>query len=334
MKFALLNLIAHLRSFIVIAGLGLVSVCQALSLEPMIAFCSDRAKQGGNCDIFVMKTDGDQPRNLTADPMSDDYSPAWSPDGTKIAFSSERLGNQEIYVMDADGENLVQLTRHRAYDASPSWSPDGRKIAFTSDRDHLFVVGPGQIGDTEIYVMNADGKNIVRLMKFGGWNHEPSWSPDGRKIAFVSEPNRSGNLEIYVMEANGKNPVRLTRNPGWDADPSWSPDGTKIAFESRRNENMDIYTIETDGGNLVRLTKDPASDSSPSWSPNGRKIAYASKRNENFEIYVMDADGGNPTNLTRDPALDSNPAWSPVQLAISPKTRLLMLWATIKTPQR
>ena len=328
---ARLNRVAHLRRFIAIVGFSLMSVSQALSLESMIAFCSDRAKQGGNRDIFVMKTDGDQPRNLTADPVSDDFSPAWSPDGMKIAFSSERLGNQEIYVMDADGKNLVQLTRHRAYDATPSWSPDGRKIAFTSDRDHLFVVGPGQIGELEIYVMNADGENVVRITETGGWNHEPSWSPDGTKIAFVSEPNRGGNPEIYVMNANGKNPVRLTRNPGWDADPSWSPDGTKIAFESRRNETMDIYTIEPDGRNLVRLTKDAAGGNSPSWSPDGREIAYATKRNENFEIYVMDADGGNPANLTRDPASDSNPAWSPVQLAVSPKARLLMLWGTIKT---
>ena len=328
--FAQLNRVAHLRSFIVMVGIGVMSVSQALSLESMIAFCSDRAKQGGNRDIFVMKTDGTEPHNLTADPMSNDYSPAWSPDGTKIAFSSERLGNTEIYVMDADGENLVQLTRHRATDDSPSWSPDGRKIAFISDRDHLFVVGPGQIGELEIYVMNAEGNNVVRITKTGGWKVQSSWSPDGRKIAFVSEPDRSGNPEIYVMNANGKNPVRLTRNPGWDADPSWSPDGTKIAFESRRNENMDIYTIDADGGNLVRLTKEPAIDKSPSWSPDGRKIAYSSKRNENYEIYVMDANGENATNLTRDPALDSNPAWSPVQLAVSPEARLLMLWGTLK----
>jgi len=331
--FAQLNRVAHLRSFIVMVGIGVMSVSQALSLEPMIAFCSDRAKHGGNRDIFVMKADGTEPRNLTADPMSNNYSPAWSPDGTKIAYSSERLGNTEIYVMDTDGENLVQLTRHRATDDSPSWSPDGRKIAFISDRDHLFVVGPGQIGELEIYVMNAEGNNVVRITKTGGWKVQSSWSPDGRKIPFVSEPNRSGNLEIYVMEANGKNPVPLTRNPGWDADPSWSPDGTKIAFESRRNENTDIYTIEADGGNLVRLTKEPAIDKSPSWFPDGRKIAYSSKRNENFEIYVMDADGGNPTNLTQNPALDSNPAWSPVRLAVSPKARLLMLWGTIKTSQ-
>lgn len=331
MKFALLNLIAHLRSFVVIVGIGVMSVSQALSLEPMIAFCSDRAKQGGNRDIFVMKTDGTEPRNLTADPMSNDYSPAWSPDGTKIAFSSERLGNTEIYVMDADGENLVQLTRHRATDDSPSWSPDGRKIAFDSDRDHLLGVGPGQIGDTEIYVMNADGENVVRLTETAGRDVEPSWSPDGSKIAFASDRDRRVNLEIYVMNANGKNPVRLTRNPGWDADPNWSPDGTKIAFESRRNENMDIYTIEPDGGNLVRLTKGPAVDNSPSWSPDGRKIAYSSKHDENYEIYVIDADGGNPTNLSQNPALDRAPAWSPVQLAVSPKTRLLMHWGKLKS---
>ena len=112
--FAQLNRIVHLRCYILMVGFAIMSASQALSLEWMIAFCSDRAKHGGNRHIFLMKTDGSEPRNLTADPRSDDYSPAWS--------------------------------------------PDGRKIAFNSDRDHLFVVGPGQIGDFEIYVMNADGK--------------------------------------------------------------------------------------------------------------------------------------------------------------------------------
>ena len=220
MIFAFLHRIVHLRRVILMVGFAIMSVSQALSLDSMIAFCSDRAKHGGNRHIFLMKTDGSQPRNLTADPMSDDYGPAWSPDGTKIAYSSEHIGNPEIFVMDADGKHLVQLTRHRAYDSSPSWSPDGSKIAFNSDRDHLIEVGPGQVGDLEIYVMNADGKNVIRLTKTGGLNREPSWSPDGSKIAFASERDRRGNLEIYVMDANGKNPVRLTRNPGWDADPS------------------------------------------------------------------------------------------------------------------
>ena len=179
-----------------------------------IAFSSNRAGrisvQAYAMDIFVMNADGSDPRNLTESTTSD-TSPAWSPDGSHIAFQSDRDGNQEIYVMAADGSNPRNITNHESYDASPAWSPDGRYIAFDSDRD----------GDREIYVMEVDGSNLRRLTNREGMDGLPTWAPDGRYIAFQSD--RDGeSQEVYLMEVESGNVQRLTEHRAFMA--AWSPD--------------------------------------------------------------------------------------------------------------
>jgi Tol biopolymer transport system component len=126
-----------------------------------------------------------------------------------IVFNSNRDGDYEIYVMDADGSNVVQLTFNTKLDGSASWSPDGSQIVFDSDRD----------GDREIYVMDADGSNVVQLTNYSGGDSSPTWSPDGSQIAFTSD--RGGNYEIYVMDADGSNVVRLTNHSALDTANSW-----------------------------------------------------------------------------------------------------------------
>jgi len=227
----------------------------------------------------------------------------------QIAFASDRDGNVEIYVMNADGSNPRKLTDHPATDGDPAWSPDGTKIAFVSNRD----------GNFEIYVMNANGSNQRNLTRHPDHDWDPAWSPDGTKIAFTS--HRDGNFEIYVMNADGSNQRNLTRHPDYDGGPAWSPDGTKIAFRSTRDRtkwnreiyvlNCEIYVMNADGTSQRNLTNHPAQDVYPAWSPDGTKIAFRSNRDGNFEIYVMNADGSNPRNLTRHPARDEYPAWSP-----------------------
>ena len=220
---------------------------------------------------------------------------------TKIAYTSGPSGNSEIYVMDADGSNPVNLTND-ASDSNPSWSPDRARIVFGSNRD----------GNSEIYVMNADGSNQVNITNNTSLDDHPSWSPDGSRIAF--ESLRDGNSDIYVMDTDGNNPVSLTNHPASDSNPSWSPDGSRIVFRSFRDGDWEIYVMDADGSNQVNITNHPASavDIIPSWSPDGSRIAFRSDRDGgNSEIYVMDADGSNQVNITNHPATDSDPSWSP-----------------------
>jgi Tol biopolymer transport system component len=180
-----------------------------------IAFNTDRhsAEAGfNNQEIYVMNAaDGSNQTRLTINPARDSL-PSWSPDGTKIAFYSERDVDGNIYVMNAaDGSNQTKLTISPRFDSFPSWSPDGTKIAFDSNRD----------GNEEIYVMNAaDGSNQTRLTYNDVLDTGPSWSPDGTKIAFASA--KDGNAEIYVMNAaDGSGQTRLTNNTAADAEPDW-----------------------------------------------------------------------------------------------------------------
>ena len=231
----------------------------------------------------------------------------------RIAFVSERDGNPEIYVMDADGANQRRLTNNPHDDWSPSWSPDGKRIVFFSDRDGHVHAKHGWF-TFEIYVIDADGRNPQNLTNNVGDDRSPSWSPDGKQITFVSE--RDGNREIYVIDADGRNPQRLTENPNEDDFPSWSPDGKQIVFSSARAGQFDyeIYVIDTDGRNPQRLTENLKTDWDPVWSPDGERIAFTSDRKadfENFEIYVMDTDGGNQHRLTENRVDDWSPSWSP-----------------------
>ena len=254
---------------------------------------------------------------------SDDYdgAPAWSPDGRKIAFVSDRDGDRDIYVMDADGSNVERLTNFGADDREgirfiggpPAWSPDGRKIAFDWDLDG---------GALDIFVMDADGSNIERLTDSDTHDSSPKWSPDGRRIAFDSWPpplrqaagdretGRDGGWGIYAMNADGSNAERLTSE---STQPAWSPDGRKIAFVSDRDGALDIYVMDADGSNVERLTESDIDDvGPPAWSPDGRRIAFVSYRDDGWGISAMNADGSNVERLTSDSGVaNRRPVWSP-----------------------
>ncbi len=241
-------------------------------------------------------------RNLSRHAAAD-RDPAWSPDGNRIAFATDRDGNFEIYLMNADGTGQTRLTSHPAADRNPAWSRDGKQIIFQSNRD----------GNEEIYLMNADGSQPTRLTHHTGDDLFPDLSPDGTKITFTS--NRQGNLDIFVMNANGTNPTALTHQAQRDAWSRWSPDGQRLVFFSRRDSNDDndeIYVMNADGSNIRRLTDNRGHDFCPAWSADGKQLAFLSIR-EDGQVYVyrMNADGSAKERITNRPDRVSTPTWSP-----------------------
>ena len=282
-----------------------VAVEQATFLGPRLARLAWSITVAPAVDLPVFEEKSEQSwqvssrwlKNLSVDPAWD-YTPAWSPDGTKILFSSFR-GGMDIYQVMRDGSDLHRLTSASLWDWFPSFSPDGTKVVFSTNRD----------GNGELYVMDADGSNEVRLTDHQEDDGAGTFSPDGTRIVFDSD--RDGNREVYVIDADGSNPVRLTNNPANDGHATWSPDGTKILFFSNRDGNNEIYVMNADGSNPVNLTQHAADDSDPDFSPDGSRIAFSSNRDGDNEIYVMNADGSNPVNLTSYPMFDLIPDWSP-----------------------
>ena len=205
-----------------------------------IVFKSDRfgvpATYGPTTDIFVVNADGSGLSRLTTT-TSYQTQPSWSPDGSKIVFTSYRDGDANIYVMNADGSGQTQLTTSTAHDEWPSWSPNGAKIVFRSLRN----------GQDDLYLMDPDGQNQTRLTTDPSTEFQPTWSPDGLKIAFCSQ--RDGNEEIYMINADGTNETRITNNSFSDQVPEWSPDGTLLAFGSGRSGHWSIWTMNVDGTN-------------------------------------------------------------------------------------
>lgn len=216
---------------------------------------------------------------------------------TKIAFASDRDGNFEIYVMDADGGGQLRLTDNPGEDFQPSWSPDGNRIAFVSTRD----------GNAEIYVMNNDGSNQTRLTNNAADDLSPTWSPVGDLIAFVS--GRDGNDEIYLMNVDGSNQRNLTVHAADDSSLSFSPDGMTIVFSSSREDSrFNLYQMNVDGSMVTRLTSTEGDDINPVRSL--QRLTFQSNRDDNEEIYSLDLNGSQ-TRLTNNSDIDIDPTQQP-----------------------
>ena len=267
--------------------------------------------------IYTMNLDNENITDLTSKnaEIKFRYPLAWSPDGRKILFATRSLADNDfnksgdIYVMDADGENMKNLTQSPERELSATWSPDGNQIAFSL---------PMGEGESSIFVVDANGHNQRRLTFAPGWDLAPNWSPDGNQIVF-SRSMAEGGSSIFVMDANGHNQQRLSPEPGISGLPYWSPDGRKIAVRSYRDGAGRIYTMGANGQNVKQFTHRPRKYCTPpAWSPNGRRLAFGSGDARSWGIYLIDPLGDNETLITRSEVSELNgivrvlpPTWSP-----------------------
>jgi len=225
-------------------------------------------------------------------------SPCWSPDGSKICYTTNSSGRSGFSIFDMVKRQSTLIPCARGMYSTPVWSPDGKKIAFT------WSIG----GNAEIYCMDETGNAIQRLTNNAAIDCSPSWSPDGREFAFTSD--RSGSPQIFMMDSYGGNVRRLTYSGSYNDSPAWSPIGDLIAFVSRGQTGFQIMTIDVNGENLRQLTDDPYSHEDPSWAPNGMHFLFAANPNQKWDIYAMRADGSGHRQLTNS-GVNISPSWSP-----------------------
>ena len=292
------------------------------SRRTKIAFSSMR---DGNLEIYVMDGDGRNQRRVTVNPARDEY-PAWSPDGKKIAFESNRNNvnkdHRQIWVIDADGKNPIRLT-DGLVDTHPDWSPDGTKIVY----DAYLVPEDHNLAPGGIAVMDADGNN-KRLVK-NARGLQSSWSPDGKRIAFIAGKNPGDDSQIYVMDVDGRNRLQLTHDFVHKRLPSWSPDGKRIAYGG---DNV-IWVVDSDGENPRQLTWH-VTEEHPTWSPDSESIAFHSFGRDPgiVGIYTVDVTNGAVDALPSDPGFQNYyPDWLyPGGLSVSPEGSQITIWGRLK----
>lgn len=293
-----------------------------------IAFVRKANNGAGFTRILVMDLDGTNQMRVgnSLFPYGEDC-PTWSPDGRKIVFSG-KPGHPpaNICIMDGGGSNQTCLTNNpdATWDWCPAWSPDGTKIAFSR---LVNANGGGFPPDDQwqIYVMDSDGSNQIRLTQGAESSINPTWSADGTRIAFTrfGSVTRFVYSEIYVMDADGSNQMQLTNSAGirgaMNEAPDWSPGGTKIAFSRYgTNSNIQIYVMNSDGSNVAKITSNGGEG--PFWSPDGTKIAFTNYRSGHAAVHVIDADGSNEVILTSSTSSSYASSWQ--RLPAPPATHI------------
>lgn len=254
--------------------------------------------------IWVIDYDGANPRQISPAGVLA-VTPNWSPDGTRIAYTSYEFDKADIAVISPVDRQGFPFERYPGTTSTPAFSPDGMRIAFSSSMGEV----RGQ-PDPEIYLADVQGRNPRRLTNSVGVDFSPSWNPrTGQQLAFVSD--RSGPPQIYIMDAEGGNLRRISAEGGDATDPAWSPNGEMIVFSwqppSRSSRDIFLHRLST--GQNIQITRDAGYNENPGWSPDSRHVVFESNREGSVQLYSMLADGSRIRRLTSQ-GHNSNPSWS------------------------
>jgi Tol biopolymer transport system component len=259
---------------------------------------------GADGEIHAINRDGSGQLVLT-DNRAYDAAPAWSPDGKLIAFNADRAGEEDTYIMSADGGPATKIGDLAGDDGAPSWSPDGSRIV---------VILHTESGGKFVILDVATGAASTILDEHGGvFPGPPQWSPHGDLIAFASGTS-DVEADIYVMRPDGAGRQLFVGGPGADVSPKWSPDGSELAFWSDR-DGGGIYLIGADSKNLRRIWKNDLNlkNAEAAWSPDGTQLAwlgqFSGEGNPGTDIFLMNIDGSGLVSLTNRPASAAGIAW-------------------------
>lgn len=223
---------------------------------------------------------------------------------SKIVSVCDRTGKKELYLMDFDGSNLLQLTKHRSLTMSPAFSPDGSKISYS-----LIAKNRKNIKNTNLYELDLKTKVVKLISDRTGINSGACYHPDGSRIALTM--SFLGNPEIFIFDPKDKSVARITKHSGIDVDPNFSPTGKELTFVSNRDGKSMIYKMNADGKNVTRLTFAGEYNATPAWSPTGKKVVFSSWVDKKFDIFIMNSDGTQLERLTKNQGNNEDPSFSP-----------------------